>query len=571
MSDEIVRTVIVDRLVPDLFRRGHPALAACSSVSLPEMDDDYSVGDLSELEAESAAETGKAIGAMSTTPSTDASPEPIPSIRWYHGRLTREEAEQRLGRDGAVGRFIVRESDNRPGNYVLSCIIGERHIMHYPVTFVCGHYFLAGQQFDSLESLVTYHLFSIDKKLPLSEPVEPSSQVLLKSRQRIAILPFSGMPDTDELSFIKGDIFTVHQDLDADWFWATLDRTDESGLVFSGLTEELTNNCVLPSRLPYFHPTDDVQELAGRMAAVGVDSFLVRPSGHVPQAFALMVNTGERIEKFLIRQTDDDRFELGGRRFASVNDIVERYKQTDICDGHRLQVPVLRVDYEAGAPLDRHEIETTGDGDSASQNAVLLVSFVQDLCDTIYESAATFPIVVRYILSLVRLKTASQWPDQPTVARRAVNSFVVLRLFSLALVDPRKFNLITGILPRLAGRNLIQAAKLVQTTANLSPPPVVQDNAKPDPIRSFVANSQPRMAAFLEEISSADEEQARIAATQRGGARMDVADDLALIAELTEGAAAGAVDETPVREARMVLELLRKHRDQYCGGGGGGS
>jgi hypothetical protein len=29
-----------------------------------------------------------------------------------------------------------------------------------------------------------------------------------------------------------------------------------------------------------------------------------------------------------------------------------------------------------------------------------------------------------------------------------------------------------GILPRLAGRNLIQAAKLVQTTANLSPLPL---------------------------------------------------------------------------------------------------
>jgi hypothetical protein len=85
---------------------------------------------------------------------------------------------------------------------------------------------------------------------------------------------------------------------------------------------------------------------------VGVDSFLVRPSGHAVDAFALMLNTGERIEKFLIRQTEDGRFELGGRRFASVNDIVERYKQTDICDGHRLHMPVLRADCEPGAAVD---------------------------------------------------------------------------------------------------------------------------------------------------------------------------------------------------------------------------
>ena len=65
----------------------------------------------------------------------------------------------------------------------------------------------------------------------------------------------------------------------------------------------------------------------------GANSYLVRPSGTQTDSYALMLNVGQRIEKFLIKSTDDEKFELGSRRFSSINDIVERYKQTDICEG----------------------------------------------------------------------------------------------------------------------------------------------------------------------------------------------------------------------------------------------
>jgi hypothetical protein len=44
-------------------------------------------------------------------------------------------------------------------------------------------------------------------------------------------------------------------------------------------------------------------------------------------------------------------------------------------------------------------------------------------------------------------------------------------------------------------------------------------------------------------LQTADEEHARAAAATRGITRMDVSDDLALIAELTDEAVAGAIDE----------------------------
>lgn len=40
-------------------------------------------------------------------------------------------------------------------------------------------------------------------------------------------------------SFLKGDIFIVHNDMGDGWLWCTLHRTQESGLVFKELVEEL--------------------------------------------------------------------------------------------------------------------------------------------------------------------------------------------------------------------------------------------------------------------------------------------------------------------------------------------
>lgn len=39
----------------------------------------------------------------------------------------------------------------------------------------------------------------------------------------VAILPYSKMPDTDELSFQKGDIFFVHNDMGDGWIWVSRD------------------------------------------------------------------------------------------------------------------------------------------------------------------------------------------------------------------------------------------------------------------------------------------------------------------------------------------------------------
>ena len=50
----------------------------------------------------------------------------------------------------------VRESDRKPGSYVLS-YLGKTGVNHFRVTAVCGDYYIGGRQFDSLQDLIGYY------------------------------------------------------------------------------------------------------------------------------------------------------------------------------------------------------------------------------------------------------------------------------------------------------------------------------------------------------------------------------------------------------------------------------
>ncbi len=55
------------------------------------------------------------------------------SVRYYHGRITREEAEKRLHKAGCMqGLYLLRESAGKEGSYALSlCFEGK--IYHYAI------------------------------------------------------------------------------------------------------------------------------------------------------------------------------------------------------------------------------------------------------------------------------------------------------------------------------------------------------------------------------------------------------------------------------------------------------
>ncbi|XP_061656485.1 tyrosine-protein phosphatase non-receptor type 11b isoform X1 [Syngnathoides biaculeatus] len=97
------------------------------------------------------------------------------SERWYHGHLSGREAEKLLTEKGKAGSFLVRESQSKPGDFVLSVLTHEeKHenldrktkVTHVMIRYQQdGKYDVGGgERFDTLADLVDHY-----KKNPMVE------------------------------------------------------------------------------------------------------------------------------------------------------------------------------------------------------------------------------------------------------------------------------------------------------------------------------------------------------------------------------------------------------------------
>lgn len=64
-------------------------------------------------------------------------------------------------------------------------------------------------------------------------------------RKVVAVLSFSKMPETDELSFEKGDVFIVLNEMGDGWLWVKSLRTNEDGQIHEALVDVLVCNRIL--------------------------------------------------------------------------------------------------------------------------------------------------------------------------------------------------------------------------------------------------------------------------------------------------------------------------------------
>ncbi|XP_057717236.1 tyrosine-protein phosphatase non-receptor type 11b isoform X1 [Corythoichthys intestinalis] len=96
------------------------------------------------------------------------------SERWYHGHLSGRDAEKLLTEKGKTGSFLVRESQSKPGDFVLSVLTHEdKHenvdrktkVTHVMIRYQDGKYDVGGgERFDTLADLVDHY-----KKNPMVE------------------------------------------------------------------------------------------------------------------------------------------------------------------------------------------------------------------------------------------------------------------------------------------------------------------------------------------------------------------------------------------------------------------
>lgn len=79
------------------------------------------------------------------------------SERWFHGALPGKEAERQLNEKGKNGSFLVRESQSKPGDYVLSVRCDEK-VHHIFIRHQGDKYDIGGgEQFDGLPELIEHY------------------------------------------------------------------------------------------------------------------------------------------------------------------------------------------------------------------------------------------------------------------------------------------------------------------------------------------------------------------------------------------------------------------------------
>uniref|UniRef100_A0A4W5RC79 Ras GTPase-activating protein 1 n=1 Tax=Hucho hucho TaxID=62062 RepID=A0A4W5RC79_9TELE len=270
-----------------------------------------------------------------------------PTNQWYHGKLDRTIAEERLRQARTPGSYLIRESDRRPGSFVLSFLSMTSVVNHFRIIAMCGDYYIGGRRFSSLSDLIGYYSYvsCLLKGEKLLSPVAPPEPVEDRRRVR-AILPYTKVPETDEISFLKGDMFIVHNELDDGWMWVTNVRTEEQGLIVEDLVEEVISK----------------QEAYNLLMTVGqVSSFLVRPSDNTPGDYSLFFRTNENIQRFKICPTPNNQYMMGGRYYNSVDDIIEHYKKEQIVEGYNLKdaVSVQQQEQVLSDLVDGKEIYNT--------------------------------------------------------------------------------------------------------------------------------------------------------------------------------------------------------------------
>uniref|UniRef100_A0A3B4DLG7 RAS p21 protein activator 1 n=1 Tax=Pygocentrus nattereri TaxID=42514 RepID=A0A3B4DLG7_PYGNA len=268
-----------------------------------------------------------------------------PPNQWYHGKLDRTIAEERLRQAQTPGSYLIRESGRRPGSFVLSFLSMTSTVNHFRIIAMCGDYYIGGRCFSSLSDLIGYYSYvsCLLKGEKLLSPVAPPEPVEDRRRVR-AILPYT-KTETDELSFLKGDLFIVHNEDEDGWMWVTNVRTDEQGLIVKGLVKDVGREEDPHEGKIWYHGKVTKQEAYTLLKTVGqVSSFLVRPSDSTPGDYTLFFRTNKNIQRFKICLTSSNNFMMGGRVYNSIDDIVEHYRKEQIVQGYVLEdaVPAQR-------------------------------------------------------------------------------------------------------------------------------------------------------------------------------------------------------------------------------------
>ncbi|VDN05552.1 unnamed protein product [Thelazia callipaeda] len=143
-------------------------------------------------------------------------------VKTYLGKISRADAESLLLRSGNCdGAFLVRQSESSPGDFSIS-VRFQDSVQHFKVLRDNnGKYYLWVVKFNSINELIAYHR---------SASVSRSHTILLQNMNSLAaqgthlvqaMFDFK-LQEEGELGFKRGDIITVTNREDDNWWEGTL-------------------------------------------------------------------------------------------------------------------------------------------------------------------------------------------------------------------------------------------------------------------------------------------------------------------------------------------------------------
>ncbi|WKX89242.1 hypothetical protein Q1695_008693 [Nippostrongylus brasiliensis] len=306
----------------------------------------------------------------SRNPSQVVSPSDSLGRPWYHGEISQTEAEVLLD-VAQPGRFLVRKAG--PTRYFLSCVTDNRILLHLPIQQLGRFFYLNAGKFATLAEAVQHHCEMVDTAEPVLAQISNSNSSIISQpprninlRRFLALSKCDDLADNDELSTSRGDVITQLHELDGAYILAKNESTGQTGYLSAKTVTPILSDSLSVQELPYFHSalTNDALKM---LTCVGPGSFLVRLSSQGADAFALLVNTRNKIEKFLIRGASDgtDGFLLAGRHFPSLQHIIDRYCVHPIASDVRLTHAVLPS---------QTSTETEGNNETTTQTTAMTSS-----------------------------------------------------------------------------------------------------------------------------------------------------------------------------------------------------
>lgn len=179
----------------------------------------------------------------------------FPSPVWYHGPVSRRQAEEKL-KGTPDGTYLFRDSTSSPADFVLSASEATR-VSHYIIQRTPEmNYTIGDKEFNDLVAIVEFYKKHLLDTTTLTVPL-PLDHQLMSGRlnplfiSTVRALYNFNANDPEDLSFRKGELLNILEMHEEQWWKAQAQSSLQIGVVPANYLEEIARGpAAKPLNLP---------------------------------------------------------------------------------------------------------------------------------------------------------------------------------------------------------------------------------------------------------------------------------------------------------------------------------